>query len=196
METRWTPAARSRPHAIAMPMLTRGRAALDSTVKEEAAPSPAAKDELIGNLKVSRVLLQSSDQREDETFLSHLFSGRLPVPSWRAAEASLRRPARGQHSASRDCDPEKPRAHILPTACERKTQDLAQTPAEKSLVVHLLWLRELLDIGQIHAIVWTDTRDMAADGMTNGAVDRRALHEVMGGDGSSDRNQLFGDRQS
>ena len=62
-----------------MPMLTRGRAALDSTVKEEAAPSPAAKDELIGNLKVSRVLLQSSDQREDETFLSHLFSGRLRV---------------------------------------------------------------------------------------------------------------------
>ena len=49
-----------------MPMQTRGRAALEE-------------GELIGKLKVTRVLLQSSDQREDETFLSHLFSGRIRV---------------------------------------------------------------------------------------------------------------------
>ena len=28
---------------------------------------------------------------------------------------------------------------------------------------------------------WTDTRDMLADGMTKGAIDRKDLHEVMAG---------------
>ena len=41
-----------------------------------------------------------------------------------------------------------------------------KTPAEKSLPCHVQFLRELLDHGVLAAIVWLDTRDMLADGLT------------------------------
>ena len=31
----------------------------------------------------------------------------------------------------------------------------------------------------LHAIVWVDTRDMVADGMTKGAVERKEIHATM-----------------
>ena len=43
------------------------------------------------------------------------------------------------------------------------------------------YIRELLDYGVLDAFAWTDTRDMLADGMTKGAIDRKDLHEVMAG---------------
>ena len=54
-------------------------------------------------------------------------------------------------------------------------------PAEKSLLCHVQYLRELLDKHILHSIVWLDTRDMGADGLTKGAVSREALHELMAG---------------
>ena len=54
-------------------------------------------------------------------------------------------------------------------------------PSEKALYNHVLYLRELLDIGVLHALWWIDTRDMTADGLTKGAVDRTVLHAVMQG---------------
>ena len=33
----------------------------------------------------------------------------------------------------------------------------------------------------LHVIVWIDTRDMVADGLTKGAVHRDALHKLMDG---------------
>ena len=54
-------------------------------------------------------------------------------------------------------------------------------PSEKSLLSHVQFMRELLDTGVLKAISWTDTRDMAADGLTKGTVDRAALHEIMSG---------------
>ena len=52
-------------------------------------------------------------------------------------------------------------------------------PAEKSLLCHIQYIRELLDKGIIQYLFWIDTRDMIADGLTKGAVDRNALHTLM-----------------
>ena len=54
-------------------------------------------------------------------------------------------------------------------------------PVEHSLSGHVLWLREMHDKGLITDDVWTDTRDMYADGLTKGVIKRDALHEVMKG---------------
>ena len=56
-----------------------------------------------------------------------------------------------------------------------------KTPADQSVLCHLHYLRELLDHNVLRALVWSDTRDMIADGLTKGAVDRTALHEAMSG---------------
>ena len=56
-----------------------------------------------------------------------------------------------------------------------------KTLADQSVLCHLHYLRELLDHNVLRALVWSDTRDMIADGLTKGAVDRTALHEAMTG---------------
>ena len=43
-------------------------------------------------------------------------------------------------------------------------------------------MRELLDKHITRYLLWVDTRDMAADGLTKGAVARDASHEIMAGD--------------
>ena len=54
-------------------------------------------------------------------------------------------------------------------------------PVENSLSGHVLWLREMHSKGLINDIVWTDTRDMYADGLTKGVIKRDALYELMSG---------------
>jgi hypothetical protein len=54
-------------------------------------------------------------------------------------------------------------------------------PVEHSLSGHVLWLREMHDKGLVSDIIWTDTRDMYADGLTKGVIKRDALHELMNG---------------
>ena len=56
-----------------------------------------------------------------------------------------------------------------------------KTPAEKSLLCHVQILQELLDYGVLAAIVWLDTRDMHADGLTKGADPRDALLKLLDG---------------
>ena len=56
-----------------------------------------------------------------------------------------------------------------------------RAPTGKSLLSHVQYMRELLDIRVIQYFVWVDTRDMVADGLTKGAVDRSALHQLMDG---------------
>ena len=56
-----------------------------------------------------------------------------------------------------------------------------KTPAEKTLLGHVSWIRELLQLKLIEAIQWCDTRDMAADGHTKGCIERNLLLEVMSG---------------
>ena len=61
------------------------------------------------------------------------------------------------------------------------TATFIKHPAEKGLLSHVQFLRELLDSHVLGSLLWVDTRDMLSDGMTKGAVDRAALHEVMSG---------------
>ena len=55
-------------------------------------------------------------------------------------------------------------------------------PAEKTLLGHVWWLREMLRVGIIQSIQWCDTRDMTADGHTKGSIERAGLLAVMQGD--------------
>ena len=52
-------------------------------------------------------------------------------------------------------------------------------PAEKSFLLNLLWLRDKLIAGEINGLLWSDTRDMTADGLTKGSVSRDLLHGLM-----------------
>jgi len=61
------------------------------------------------------------------------------------------------------------------------TATFLKTPAEKSLLSHVQFLRDMLDNRVIKHIVWIDTRDMYADGLTKGSVSRDALLELMDG---------------
>ena len=61
------------------------------------------------------------------------------------------------------------------------TATFIKTPADNGVLVHCLYLRELLDNDVLKALVWLDTRDMVSDGLTKGAVDRKALHDLMNG---------------
>ena len=56
-----------------------------------------------------------------------------------------------------------------------------KAPAENSLAGHVLWMREMHDKGLLTDVVWTDTRDMYADGLTKGIIKRDALVECMSG---------------
>ena len=62
-----------------------------------------------------------------------------------------------------------------------QSQPHIKHPAEKGLLSHVQFVRELLDTKVLDALLWIDTRDMLADGLTKGAVDRWALHECMDG---------------
>ena len=61
------------------------------------------------------------------------------------------------------------------------TATFVKVPADNGVLVHCLYLRELLDHNVLHALIWQDTRDMIADGLTKGAVERTALHAAMDG---------------
>jgi hypothetical protein len=61
------------------------------------------------------------------------------------------------------------------------TTMVAKMPSEKSVALHLFWLRELIAKQIIGGITWCDTRDMTADGHTKGSVSRDALLDLMDG---------------
>jgi hypothetical protein len=54
-------------------------------------------------------------------------------------------------------------------------------PSDKPLWIHVQHLRELLDRHTTPSLWWLDTRDMVADGLIIGAVDRKTLDEIMNG---------------
>ncbi len=43
------------------------------------------------------------------------------------------------------------------------------------------YLRELLDNDVLKAQIWSDTRDMLADGLTKDSIDRDAMHRMLEG---------------
>jgi hypothetical protein len=54
-------------------------------------------------------------------------------------------------------------------------------PVQNSLSGHVRGLRELHTKRLVEDIVWVDTRDMYADGLTKGAIKSDALRELMSG---------------
>ena len=56
-----------------------------------------------------------------------------------------------------------------------------KVPTERTLLGHVSWIREMLQLSLIESIQWCDTRDMTADGHTKGCIDRKLLLEVMSG---------------
>ena len=61
------------------------------------------------------------------------------------------------------------------------TAPILKTPAEPALLVHVRWVRHLLQSKVLQGLHWTDTRSMIADGLTKGSIDRSALEAVMSG---------------
>ena len=56
-----------------------------------------------------------------------------------------------------------------------------KVPQEKSFLLNLLWLADHIRTGMLKSLSWTDTRDMIADGLTKGSVDRALLHKACDG---------------
>ena len=56
-----------------------------------------------------------------------------------------------------------------------------RVPTEKTLLGHVSWIRELMQLGIIESVQWCDTRDMTSDGHTKSSIDRRLLLEIMRG---------------
>ena len=54
-------------------------------------------------------------------------------------------------------------------------------PAEKALFIHIAWLRDFIRVKIPGVVSWVDTRDMLADGLTKGKVERTALLKAMQG---------------
>ena len=58
--------------------------------------------------------------------------------------------------------------------------EFIKTPTDKSTLHHAQWIRELVDVGSM-CFHWADTRDMLADGLTKGKVNRILLQAAMQG---------------
>ena len=61
------------------------------------------------------------------------------------------------------------------------TAKYPKLPAEKALYIHVAWLRDLFRRRVPSLLSWCDTRDMVADGLTKGKIDRDALFDAMAG---------------
>lgn len=57
------------------------------------------------------------------------------------------------------------------------TAKVVKTPADKILLLHALALRDHLEAGQLSKLNWIDTRDMVADALNKGTIDRGALRQ-------------------
>ena len=53
------------------------------------------------------------------------------------------------------------------------------TPQESSLKLHLIAIRNRMERGVINAVWWCDTRDMLADALTKGGIDRAQIVKCM-----------------
>ena len=58
--------------------------------------------------------------------------------------------------------------------------NMVKAPVEKSMLTHLLWIRQYIEKRIIH-MYWEDTRDMSADGLTKGTISREALRQLASG---------------
>ena len=57
-----------------------------------------------------------------------------------------------------------------------------KVPTERTLLGHIAWIREMIELGVVHSVQWCDTRDMVADGHTKGSIERGLLLQAMSGE--------------
>ena len=55
--------------------------------------------------------------------------------------------------------------------------DVMKTPCDRALLIHAKALKEYLMQRQIKALTWIDTRDMVADALNKGIVDRLEIRK-------------------
>jgi len=56
--------------------------------------------------------------------------------------------------------------------------DPIRVPTEKSLYIHLLAMSDLIRRGVLTKVWWIDTKDMAADALTKGSIDRDVVMQL------------------
>ena len=56
-----------------------------------------------------------------------------------------------------------------------------KVPQEKSFLLNFLWIAEHIRTRLLQTLPWSDTRDMIADGLTKGSIDRALLHKACDG---------------
>ena len=56
--------------------------------------------------------------------------------------------------------------------------DPIRVPTEKSLYIHLLAMSDLIKRGVLTKVWWIDTKDMAADALTKGSIDRDVVMQL------------------
>ncbi len=123
------------------------------------------------------------------TFTSELLGGCETIDKGFKILQGLDEMQTGRSSAAQASERRKTGGYAIPGALyfdalsvfASVTATFIKTPADNGVLVHCLYLRELLDNGVLKALIWQDTRDMIADGLTKGAVDRKALHNAMNG---------------
>ena len=59
------------------------------------------------------------------------------------------------------------------------TARTVKTPADKIFLLHALPLRDHLESKQVTKLSWIDTRDMVADALNKGSIDRTALRRFL-----------------
>ena len=119
-----------------------------------------------------RLRVAAGGAADQGVFISHMFqeveSGPMPL-----TESRDRRMGGGYTPTALYLDAK--------SAFAATTAAFIKSPVEKSLLCHTQYLRELFDKDTMCYLLWVDTRDMAADGMTKGSVDRIVLHVLMDG---------------
>ena len=120
----------------------------------------------------SAELLAACDATDQGILIAHMLR-ELEHGPMSALEARNRRMAGGYIPVAVYLDAKSVYAAVTATFIKQ--------PAEKSLLCHVQYLRELLDKGILSYLYWIDTRDMGADGLTKGSVARALLHTYMSG---------------
>jgi hypothetical protein len=78
----------------------------------------------------------------------------------------------GQHSLSADLYLD------AKSVFDSLVSKVPKTPADKVLLLHVLALQQHLTLGQLRSISWIDTRDMIADALNKGSIDRGPLRAL------------------
>ena len=60
-----------------------------------------------------------------------------------------------------------------------RSEDVAKLPQEESLILQVQCVRDDLVSGRLAGLFWIDTRDMLADGLNKGGLDRTPLQTAM-----------------